>query len=89
MASNGSACNGKQPETSSQVGRRQPNQNSVEMPRPTAAPLVLCLGLTLLAAGATLGLAFLVVGALVMVTGLGMWVAAAVARSGPFTRSPG
>ena len=45
------------------------------MPRPTAAPLVLCLGLTLLAAGATLGMAFMVVGALVLVTGLGMWLA--------------
>ena len=51
------------------------DQNSVEMPRPTAGPLVLCLGLTLLAAGAMLGLAFLVVGALVLVTGLGMWLA--------------
>ena len=49
--------------------------NSVEMPRPTASPLIVCLGLTLLAAGAALGLAFLVVGALVLVTGLGMWLA--------------
>src|SRR5208283_2459298 len=51
------------------------DQNSVEMPRPTASPLILGLGLTLLAAGATLGLAFLVVGALLLVTGLGMWLA--------------
>jgi len=51
------------------------DQNSLEMPRPTAGPLVLCLGLTLLAAGVTLGLAFLVVGALVLVTGMGMWLA--------------
>jgi hypothetical protein len=50
--------------------------NTVEMPTPTAAPLVLSLGIVLLAAGAALGLAFLVVGAVVMVAGLGLWVAA-------------
>ena len=50
------------------------DQNSVEMPRPTASPVVLCLGLTLLAAGAILGAAFLVVGAVVLVAGLGMWL---------------
>ena len=84
------STHGKQPRNILAV-RMTPaaDQNSVEMPRPTASPLVLCLGLTLLAAGAMLGLAFLVVGALVLVTGLGMWVAATVARSGPFTRSPG
>ncbi len=48
---------------------------SIEMPQPTAAPLVLALGLTLLAAGVALGTAFLVVGAVVVVTGLGIWVA--------------
>ena len=51
------------------------DQHSVEMPRPTSGPLILCLGLTLLAAGTTLGLTFLVVGALVLVTGLGLWIA--------------
>ena len=45
------------------------------MPRPTVAPLVLSLGLALLAAGVAFGLAFLVVGALILVTGLGIWVA--------------
>ena len=48
---------------------------SIEVPRPTAAPLVLALGLTLLAAGVALGTAFLVVGVVVVVTGLGIWVA--------------
>jgi hypothetical protein len=66
------------PETSLQkdsaAGHNSADQNSIEMPRPTASPLVLCLGLTLLAAGSILGLAFLVVGALVLITGLGMWV---------------
>jgi len=52
------------------------------MPRPTAAPLVLSLGLVLLAAGAALGLAFLVAGALVLVTGLGLWVAALLPGQG-------
>src|SRR5208283_1232803 len=61
------------PETSSQSADPA-DRNSVEMPRPTASPLILCLGLTILAAGAILGLAFLVVGALVLVTGLGMWL---------------
>jgi hypothetical protein len=48
--------------------------DSVEMPRPTAAPLVLALGLTLLAAGMAFGLAFVVVGAVVFVAGLGIWI---------------
>jgi hypothetical protein len=61
-------------ETSTQPGAAA-DQNSVEMPRPTASPLILCAGLTLLAAGAMLGLAFIVVGALVLVTGLGLWLA--------------
>ena len=48
--------------------------DSVEMPRPTAAPLVLALGITLLAAGVSLGTAFLVVGAVVVVAGLSIWI---------------
>jgi hypothetical protein len=48
--------------------------DSVEMPRPTAAPLVLALGLTLLAAGMAFGPAFLVVGAVVVVAGLSIWI---------------
>jgi hypothetical protein len=47
---------------------------SVEMPRPTAAPLVLALGMTLLAAGVALGTGFLVVGSLVVVAGLSIWI---------------
>ncbi len=61
-------------ETSGQPGSAA-DENSVEMPRATASPLVLCLGLALLAAGAMLGPAFLVVGALVLVAGLAMWLA--------------
>jgi hypothetical protein len=48
--------------------------DSVEMPSPTSAPLVLSLGLVLLAAGAAMGLAFVVVGAVVLVAGVGIWV---------------
>jgi hypothetical protein len=47
---------------------------TVEMPRPTVAPLVLALGLTLLAAGVALGPAFLVVGAAVVVAALTIWI---------------
>src|SRR3954468_22076502 len=49
--------------------------DAVELPRPTVAPLVLSVGLALLAAGAILGLAFLAVGGVVFVVGLGLWVA--------------
>src|SRR5690242_16696020 len=49
--------------------------DAVKMPRPTAAPLVLALGLTLPAAGVPLGTGFLVVGAVVLVASLGMWIA--------------
>jgi hypothetical protein len=44
------------------------------MPRPTAAPLVLAFGLTLLGAGVALGLLFTVVGAVLLVTALSIWV---------------
>ena len=58
------------PQPESQVGR-----DSVEMPRPTASPLVLALGITLLAGGVALGTGFLVVGAVVVVAGLSIWIA--------------
>ena len=51
-----------------------PGPDSVEVPRPTAAPLILALGLTLVAAGVAFGLAFLAVGAAVFVVGLSIWV---------------
>ncbi len=60
-------------ETSVQPGS-PPDENAVEMPRPTASPLILCLGLTLLAAGTMLGLTFMAVGAVVFVAGLVMWI---------------
>jgi hypothetical protein len=51
-----------------------PAPESVEVPRPTVAPLVLALGLALLAAGVVFGPAFLVAGAAVFVAGLGIWI---------------
>ena len=62
-----------EPQTPSQPGNPAP-PDSVEMPRPTAAPLVLALGLTLLAAGVAFGAAFFVVGGVVLVAGLRTWV---------------
>jgi len=58
--------------------RPEPDERSkeaaIEMPRPTVAPMVLALGMILLAAGAPFGLAFISVGGLVLLTGLGIWV---------------
>jgi hypothetical protein len=48
--------------------------DAVEVPRPTAAPLMLALGLTLLAAGVVLGLAFLLAGAALVGAGLSTWI---------------
>jgi hypothetical protein len=44
------------------------------MPRATAAPVVLAVGLAVLAAGVALGTAFLLVGAVVLAAGLGIWI---------------
>jgi hypothetical protein len=48
--------------------------DSVLIPRPTAAPVVLALGITLLAAGVALGTGFLAIGAVVVVGGLCIWI---------------
>jgi hypothetical protein len=47
---------------------------AVAMPAPTAAPLVLGLGVALLLGGVALGTAFIVVGAALFAAGLGLWV---------------
>jgi hypothetical protein len=52
----------------------QQTPESVEVPRPTAAPLVLALGLALVAAGVAFGTAFFVAGAIVLVGGLCVWI---------------
>ncbi len=57
---------------------------SVEMPQPTVAPLVLSVGLVVLGAGVAFGPAFLVVGVLVLLIGLGMWIADLLPGRGHF-----
>jgi hypothetical protein len=47
----------------------------VEMPQPTAAPLVLAAGIAMMAAGLPFGLLFFVVGIVVAVVGLSLWIA--------------
>ncbi|MGD9632376.1 MAG: hypothetical protein AB7G28_08700 [Pirellulales bacterium] len=46
----------------------------VELPRPTAAPLVLATGIALVAMGVATSLAFVPVGILVFIVGLGRWI---------------
>lgn len=60
----------------------KPGGPSVEMPRPTVAPIVLSLGLALLGAGVIFGLSFLVAGAVVFVAGLGLWIASLLPGQG-------
>jgi hypothetical protein len=62
-----------EPQATSQPEGTAPD--AVEMPRPTVAPFVVVFGLTLVAAAVALGLAFLAVGAVVLVAGLGIWIA--------------
>ena len=50
------------------------NKGVIEMPRPTVAPMVLSLGMILLAAGVPLGLPFTVLGAFLLIVGLSIWV---------------
>ena len=58
-----------------QVVARSPDRATTLMPRPTAAPLVLALGMAILAAGVPLGAGFFVIGAVVLVAGVSIWVA--------------
>lgn len=55
------------------IGRDE-SVRTVELPRPTVAPMVLALGIALLAVGIVLGIAFMVVGATVLICGLGLWI---------------
>jgi len=54
------------------------------MPRPTVAPVVVALGLMLLAVGVATSPAFLVIGAIFLVSGLCIWVAQLVPGQGHF-----
>jgi uncharacterized membrane protein YagU involved in acid resistance len=64
-----------------------PRPETVEMPRPTAAPLVLSLGLGLLAVGAVTSTIFLVVGGVMFAIGLGMWIGELLPHRGHFQES--
>jgi hypothetical protein len=57
---------------------------SVEMPKPTVAPMVLSLGLILLAAGVVFGTAFFIAGAVVLLGALGLWIANLLPGRGHF-----
>lgn len=59
-------------------------QTGVEMPRPTIAPMLLALGMILLASGALFGLAFAVAGALILATSLTIWVGELLPGRGRF-----
>ena len=48
--------------------------DGLEMPRPTVAPLVLAAGVSLLGAGIVFGLALMIVGAVILAVGLGIWI---------------
>jgi hypothetical protein len=50
---------------------RPEGQGDIEMPRPTVAPLTVALGAALVGIGVATSLAFLVVGAIVLASGLG------------------
>ncbi|HEX3997390.1 MAG TPA: hypothetical protein VHX65_02455 [Pirellulales bacterium] len=58
--------------------------DSVEMPTSTAAPMVLALGVCLLAAGIVFGIAMIIVGAVVLSIGLGLWIAELLPGRGHF-----
>jgi hypothetical protein len=59
-------------------------QDWVEMPRPTAAPLVLAAGIGLLALGVATSLAFVPAGAIVFVFALARWINQLVSPTGHF-----
>lgn len=48
---------------------------SIEMPRPTAAPMVLALGMAMLAGGVPFGLGFFIIGGMVIIAGIYLWIA--------------
>jgi hypothetical protein len=58
--------------------------DSVEMPQPTVAPLVLSVGMAVLASGVAFGVFFILVGVVLLVIGLGMWIADLLPGKGHF-----
>jgi hypothetical protein len=62
----------------------------VEMPKPTAAPMILATGIVMMGAGVALSLALSAIGALVFIAGLGAWIKQLLPGRGHFheQRSP-
>jgi hypothetical protein len=56
--------------------------DGIEMPRPTAAPLVLAVAIVLAAGGVATGTAFIAVGGALAVAGLGLWIGQLVGGRG-------
>jgi hypothetical protein len=59
---------------SSDSKQREQGETAIETPRPTAAPIVVSLGLALCGAGLAMGLILLIAGAAMLLVGLGMWL---------------
>jgi hypothetical protein len=66
------------------ISERPASAETLEMPKPTAAPLVLALGVALLAGGIVLGTAMTIVGGVLLFLGLGIWVASLLPGRGHF-----
>jgi len=61
--------------TDQHSNRHETQAGGVELPAPTAAPLVLSLGITVLAFGWATHLAFVLVGLVIFIAGLSSWIA--------------
>ena len=61
--------------TSQTSGEPLPGAGEVELPTASIAPLVVMLGISLMAVGTILGLAMIAVGAILFVVALVMWIA--------------
>jgi uncharacterized membrane protein YagU involved in acid resistance len=48
--------------------------DGIEMPRPTAGPMILSAGILLLGAGVALGISMSIVGVIIMIAGLAVWI---------------
>jgi hypothetical protein len=59
---------------SSDSKQLEQQETAIEVPRPTAAPIVVSLGLALCGAGLVMGLILLGVGTAMLLVGLGMWL---------------
>src|SRR5215510_15074332 len=61
-----------------------PTPELVEMPRPTAAPMILAVGLAALGAGVVLSTALSIVGVVIFAAGLSLWIGQLLPGRGHF-----